>query len=129
MLWELSVTELGGDGVVPSGDRGSHCRVGDAVRRQVGEFEEHLLQAAGDHEGEEPAAFGAGGDLVPGPAGHEDVRSRACLDLLLADGERELAVKDEEGLLHAVVDMAHRPEARTAGELGKGEGPAGRGPG
>src|SRR5215472_9397428 len=85
---------LGRAGVEPGGDRGAHGGVGDAVRRQVCQFEEHLLQAAGDHEGEEPAAFGAGGDLVPGPAGHEDVRSWACLDLLLADGERELAVKD-----------------------------------
>src|SRR5215472_16522161 len=48
-----------------------------------------------------------------------------CRVPLLADGERELAVKDEEGLLHAAVDMRHRPDARTAGELGKGEGPAG----
>jgi hypothetical protein len=52
----LSVAELGGDGVVPGGDRGSRCRVGDTARRQVGEFEEHLLQAVRHHEGEEPAA-------------------------------------------------------------------------
>ena len=64
---------LGGDGVVPGGDRGSHLWVGDAVWRQVCEFEEHLFQAAGDHEGEEPAAFGAGGDLVPRSARHQDV--------------------------------------------------------
>ena len=69
----LSVAELGGDGVVPGRDRGSRCRVSDTARRQVGEFEEHLLQAARHHEGEEPAARGTRGDPVPGPARHQDV--------------------------------------------------------
>ena len=46
----------GRDGVVPGRDGGPRGRVGDAVRRQACEFEEHLFQAAGDHEGEEPAA-------------------------------------------------------------------------
>ena len=69
----LSVTGSGGDGVVPGGDRGSHCRVGDAVWRQVGKFEEHLFQAAGNHEGEQSAAFGTCGDPVPGSARHQEV--------------------------------------------------------
>jgi hypothetical protein len=34
--------------------------VGDAVRRQVSEFEEHFLQATGDHENQQPAASGTG---------------------------------------------------------------------
>src|SRR5215469_18910529 len=127
MLWELSATELGGDGVVPSGDRGSHSRVGDAVRRQVGKFEEHLFQAAGNHEGEKPAAFGTCDDLVPGAARHEDVGSWACRDLLLADGEVELAVEHVEGLLHFAVDVRHSPQALAAGELGESKGTVGRG--
>jgi len=63
---------------VPGGDRGSHGRVGDSVRRQVGKFEEHLFQAAGHHEGEEPAAGelgegeGAVGGLLPGRQGPRD---------------------------------------------------------
>src|SRR5215469_13871559 len=72
-LRELTVIESGGNGVVSGGDRGSYCRVGDAVWRQAAEFEEHLFQAARDHEGEEPAAVGTCGDVVPGSAGNEDV--------------------------------------------------------
>ena len=53
--------------------------------------------------------------------------TRAGLDLLLADGEGELAVKDEEGLLRFAVDVRHRPGTWAAGELGEGEGPAGGG--
>jgi len=58
---------------VPGGDRSSHGRADDAAGRQVGKLEEHLFQAAGNHEGEEPAAFGTSGDLVRGAARHEDV--------------------------------------------------------
>jgi len=64
---------------------------------------------------------------VPGAARHEDVRPWARRDLLLANGEGELAVEHEEGLLHAAVDVRHRPGACTAGELGEGEGTVGGG--
>jgi hypothetical protein len=64
---------------------------------------------------------------VPGAARHEDVRPWARRDLLLANGEGELAVEHEEGLLHSAVNVRHRPGSSTAGELGEGEGMVGGG--
>jgi hypothetical protein len=62
---------------------------------------------------------------VPGSARHQNVCPGAGRDLLLADGEGELAVEHVEGLFHLLVDVRHRPRARAAGELGEGEGASG----
>jgi hypothetical protein len=77
---------------VPGRDRRPDRRVRDAVRGEAGELKEHLLQAARDHQGEKPAATGTGGDVVPCSARHQDVRTWARGNRLLAGGEREVAV-------------------------------------
>src|SRR5262249_42763853 len=56
-----------------------------------------------------------------GAARNQDVRSRAGRDVRVARCEGELAVQDEERLLHVLVDVRHGPGTFAAAKLGERE--------
>jgi hypothetical protein len=74
-----------------------------------------------DHEREQPAAARTRVDHMWRVMRDQDVRTRVELDLLLADGEGELAVEHVERLRRRVMAVRHGPRAPAAAELAERE--------